>query len=75
MGSSFFVFDLIARNAGLSASATPKVSSIQSLMRVEKRSGLSSEKRVNRVPPGKGSPKATGRIEVTLSQGAGLAEP
>jgi hypothetical protein len=31
---------------------------------VKKRSGLSSEKRVNRVPAGKGSPKATGRIRV-----------
>ena len=35
-------------------------------MTVEKRSGLSSEKRVSRVPAGKASPKATGRIQVIL---------
>ena len=40
--------------------------SIQNLMTVKKRSGLSSEKRVRRVPAGKASPKATGRIRVIL---------
>jgi len=36
------------------------------LMTVKKRSGLSSEKRVNRVPAVNASPKATGRIKVIL---------
>jgi hypothetical protein len=46
--------------------ARPEVLSIQNLMMVKRRSGLSSEKRVNRVPAGKASPKATGRISVIL---------
>ena len=37
--------------------------SSQNLMTVKKRSGFSSETRVNQVPAGKASPKATGRIE------------
>ncbi len=37
-------------------------------MTVKKRSGLSSEKRVNRVPVGKASPKATGRINQFFDQ-------
>jgi hypothetical protein len=50
----------------LSSSATPEVLSIQNVMMVKKRSGLSSEKRVRRVPEDKASPKATGRIRVIL---------
>jgi hypothetical protein len=42
--------------------ATPEVLSIKNLMTVKKRSGLSSEKRVSRVPADKTSPKATGLI-------------
>jgi hypothetical protein len=48
------------------ARATPEVSSIQNLITLKKRSGLSLEKRVRRVPAGKASPKATGRIKVIL---------
>ena len=43
-----------------------EVSSIQNWMTVKKRSGLSSEKRVSRVPAGKASPKATGLITAML---------
>jgi NAD binding domain of 6-phosphogluconate dehydrogenase len=50
----------------LSANATPEVSSIQNLMTLKKRSGLSLAKTVSRVPGGKASPKATGRIRVIL---------
>jgi hypothetical protein len=41
-------------------------SSIENLMTVKKRSGLSFENRVSRVPASKASPKATGRISVIL---------
>src|SRR5258708_11891037 len=68
MSSAFLVFDLIRRNASPERSVTPEVSSIQNLMTVKKRSGLSSEKRVNRVPVGKASPKATGRINQFFDQ-------
>src|SRR5260221_7040180 len=77
MSSAFLVFDLIRRNASPERSVTPEVASIQNLMTVKKRSGLSSEKRVSRVPAGKASPKATGLITamlfrlVRLQQGAG----
>jgi hypothetical protein len=50
----------------LSESAPPEVSSIENLMTVKKRSGLSSEKRVRRVPAGKASPKARGRTKAIL---------
>jgi hypothetical protein len=50
----------------LSSSATPEVLSIQNLITVKKRSGLSAEKRVKRVPGGRPSLKATGRIRVRL---------
>src|SRR5258708_3848304 len=50
----------------LRASAMPEVSSIQNLMTLKKRSGLSSEKRVRRVPASKASPNATGRIDGIL---------
>jgi hypothetical protein len=50
----------------LRSSATPDVLSIQNLMTVKKRSGLSSEKRVSRAPADKASPKATGRIQMIL---------
>jgi hypothetical protein len=66
MSSAFLVLDLIGSNAVLRASAMPEVSSIQNLMTVKKRSGLSSEKRVSRVPAGRVSPKATGLIRVIL---------
>jgi pimeloyl-ACP methyl ester carboxylesterase len=45
-----------------SASAMPDVSSIQNLMTVKRRSGLSSEKRVNRVLAASPSPNSTGLI-------------
>src|SRR5258708_27802266 len=61
MSSAFLVFDLIRRNASPERSVTPEVSSIQNLMTVKKRSGLSSEKRVSGVPAGKDSPKGTER--------------
>ena len=60
MRSAFLVFDLVGRTLVLSSRATPEVASIQNLMTVKKRSGLSYEKRVSRVPEDKASPKATG---------------
>jgi hypothetical protein len=48
----------------------PDVSSIQNLMILKKRSGLSAEKRVNWVPPANASPKATGRVTVILRMNA-----
>src|SRR5258708_19755552 len=60
MSSAFLVFDLIRRNASPERSVTPEVASIQNLMTVKKRSGLSSEKRVSRVPAAKTSPKPPG---------------
>ena len=66
MRSAFLVFDLIGRNAGSDSKRNAEVSFSQNLMTVKKRSGLSSEKRVRRVPVTKASPKATGRIRVIL---------
>ena len=63
MRSAFLVIDVIGRNARvLRSSATAEVLSIQNLMTVKKRSGLSAEKRVKRVPAGRASPKTTSRI-------------
>ena len=50
MSSAFLVFDLISRNAGFESECNDEFSSIQNLMTVKKRSGLSFEKRVNRLP-------------------------
>jgi hypothetical protein len=57
------ILELIARTPLLNASAMPEVSSIQNLMTVKKRSGLSFEKMINRVPAIKASPKAMGASE------------
>jgi hypothetical protein len=50
----------------LAQAQRPRCSSIQNLMTVKKRSGLSSEKRVRRVLASKASPNAMGRIRVIL---------
>ena len=62
MNSAFLVVDLIRRNAGVELECHAEVLSIQNLITVKKRSGLSAEKRVKRVPAGRASPKTTGRI-------------
>jgi hypothetical protein len=54
----------------LSASAMPEVSSIQNLMTPKKRSGLSSEKSVSRVPAANTSPNSTGGARVILHSNA-----
>ena len=46
MNSAFLVFDLVGGNAGFEGKRMPDVSSIQNLMTLKKRSGLSAEKRV-----------------------------
>jgi len=51
----------------------PEVSSIQNLLTVKKRSGLSSEKRVRRVPAGKASPKTTEHQSDFVTEGQLLA--
>ena len=56
------ILEQTGRNAGFKVECNARDFSIQNLMTVKKRSGLSFEKRINRVPAGKASPKATGRI-------------
>jgi hypothetical protein len=53
----------------LSSSATPEVLSIQNLITVKKRSGLSAEKRVKRVPAGRASPKRGARTKRKIKHG------
>jgi hypothetical protein len=50
MSSAFPIFDLMGRDPALKRQCDARVSSIQNLMTVKKRSGLSFEKRVNRLP-------------------------
>ena len=71
MDSAFLVFDLVGGEAGLKRKRDSRCSSIQNLMTLKKRSGLSSEKRVNRVPAANASPNSTGRIRVIVRPGAG----
>jgi hypothetical protein len=47
MRSAFLVFDLVVRNTTSECERNAGVSSIQNLMTVKKRSGLSSEKGVS----------------------------
>ena len=54
------VFDLIGRNAGLKREFNARGFIHPKFDAVKERSGLSFEKRVSRVPAGRGSPKATG---------------
>jgi hypothetical protein len=64
--SAFLVFDLVAVDAGLEVRSDPETLSIQNEITVKRRSGLSSEKRTNRVPAANASPNSTGRIRVIL---------
>jgi hypothetical protein len=66
MNSAFLVFDLVAGNAGLEVKGDSRNRIDQKLMTVKRRSGLSSEKRTNRVPAANASPNSTGRIRLIL---------
>jgi hypothetical protein len=62
VNSAFLVFDLIAGNACLEVKGNLEILSVKNAITVKRRSGLSAEKRVNRVPAVNASLNSTGRI-------------
>ena len=66
MDSPCLVFDLIAGDTALEVKGDTRNLVYQKRDDVKGRSGLSSEKRTNRVPAANASPNSTGRIRVIL---------